>query len=208
MLIVGLTGGIGSGKSTAAEMLDALGAVVVDADRVARQVVEPGTPGFDAIVERFGLEVVGPDGSLDRARVAEIVFHDDEARSALNDITHPLVGAEMIRQVGEAAPDAVVVLDVPLLAENPRQLYDCIVVVEAPRDVRLDRLERRGLDRADAEARMAAQATDEDRRAVADHVLDNAGDRGSLRAQVEVVWADLLRRRDAKAAGDADTDAP
>lgn len=200
MLLVGLTGGIGSGKSTVARLLAERGAVVVDADQAARRVVEPGTPGFDAVVERFGPEVVASDGRLDRPRLAELVFADEQARQDLNAITHPRVGEEMMCQVGEAPPDAVVVMDVPLLAESARRGYDCVVVVEAPREVRLDRLEARGMDRGDAEARMARQASDAERRAVADHVVDNGGDLAALEAQVDAVWADLVRRRDAKEA--------
>jgi len=198
VLLVGLTGGIGSGKSTVARLLAERGAVVVDADAIARDVVEPGTPGFDAVVDRFGFDVIAPDGSLDRAALADIVFHDEAARLDLNAITHPLVGEEMTRRMGEAPPDAVVVLDVPLLAESTRRIYDVVVVVEAPVDVRLDRLEGRGVDRDDATARIAAQATDEERRAVADVVLDNGGDLESLERQVDDLWPDLVARRDAK----------
>ncbi len=194
MLLVGLTGGIGSGKSTVAQMLVDRGAVLVDADQVARDVVEPGTAGFDEIVERFGEGVVSDDGTLDRGRIADIVFRDDDARRALNDITHPKVGEEMMRRVSEAPDDAIVVMDVPLLAEgDPERAagYEAVLVVEAPREIRLQRLEERGMDRADAEARMARQASDADRRAIATHVLDNGGTLEELAAQVESVWADL-----------------
>lgn len=199
MLLVGLTGGIGSGKSTVARMLAERGALVIDADEAARQVVEPGTPGFDAVVQRFGPEVVGPDGSLDRTRVAEIVFADEEARQALNDITHPLVGEEMMRRVAEAPDDGIVVMDIPLLAEGGKDrasAYPVVIVVEAPPDVRLDRLAARGMDRADAEARMARQASDDERRAIATHVVDNSGDLAALERRIDDVWADLRRLRD------------
>lgn len=203
MLLVGLTGGIGSGKSTVAEMLVDRGAVLVDADQVAREVVEPGTAGYDEIVERFGHEVVAGDGTLDRGRMADIVFHDEDARRALNDITHPKVGEEMMRRVSEAPDDAVVVMDVPLLAEgDPERArgYAAVVVVEAPREVRLHRLEERGMDRGDAEARMERQASDAERRALATHVVDNGGTLEQLEDQVEAVWTDLTRRIEAKGA--------
>lgn len=199
MLLVGLTGGIGSGKSTVGHMLVERGAVLIDADAVAREVVEPGTPGFDAVVERFGPEVLGSDGGLDRAKIAEVVFADEDARQALNDITHPLVGEEMMRQVAEAPEAAVVVMDVPLLAEGGKErasAYAAVIVVEAPRDVRLARLVARGMDRADAEARMDRQASDNERRAIATHVIDNAGDLAALADQVDQVWKDLVRRQE------------
>ncbi|MBI2167996.1 MAG: dephospho-CoA kinase [Actinobacteria bacterium] len=197
MVLVGLTGGIGSGKSTVAEMLVERGAVLVDADVVARQVVEPGTPGFDAVVERFGPEVVGPDGALDRGRLADIVFADEGARESLNAITHPRVGEEMMRQVAEAPADAVVIMDVPLLAEGGKDRasgYAAVVVVEAPAEVRLERLVARGMNRGDAEARMARQASDAERREIATHVIDNSGTRADLEAQIDSLWADLLTR--------------
>ncbi len=203
MLLVALTGGIGSGKSTVAGMLARRGALVVDADVVAREVVEPGTAGFEEVVGRFGSEVVAPDGSLDRERLAEIVFHDEDARRALNDITHPRVRSEMMRRVGEAPDDAVVVLDIPLLAEGGEEQarpYPVVVVVEAPRELRLDRLEERGVPRADAEARMEGQATDEQRRRIATHLVDNSGDLDALEARVEELWQDLERLRSAEEA--------
>jgi dephospho-CoA kinase len=197
VLLVGLTGGIGAGKSTIAEMLTRKGAVLVDADEVARAVVEPGEPAFEALVDRFGAEVVGPDGRLDRAAVAKLAFADEQSRKDLEGITHPAINTEFTRRVLEAPPDAIVVLDVPLLAESQQareRPYEAVIVVEAPRDVRLARLETRGVPRADAERRMAAQASDEDRRAMATYVIDNAGDQGALERQVDDVWADLERR--------------
>jgi len=197
VLLVGLTGGIGAGKSTVAELLTRKGAVVVDADEVARAVVEPDQPAFTALVERFGPEVVGPDGRLDRAAVAKLAFADDQSRKDLEGITHPAINTEFTRRVLDAPPDAIVVLDVPLLAESQQareRPYEAVIVVEAPRDVRLARLEERGVPRADAERRMAAQVSDEDRRTMATYVLDNAGDLAALERQVDDVWADLERR--------------
>lgn len=197
MLLVGLTGGIGAGKSTVAELLAARGAVIIDADQVARAVVEPGQPALDKLVERFGEGILYADGRLDRGTLAKLVFGDDEARRDLEAITHPAINDEFSRRVVEAPTDAVVVLDVPLLAESEqarKRPYQTVIVVEAPRDVRLDRLEARGVDRADAEARMAAQAGDEERRKIATHVVDNARDRADLERQIDEVWADLQRR--------------
>jgi dephospho-CoA kinase len=197
MLLVGLTGGIGAGKSTVAELLVSRGAVVVDADVVARAVVEPGEPAFEQLVERFGSGVVGPDGRLDRPALAKVAFADDESRAALEAITHPAINTEFQRRVDEAPASAIVVCDVPLLAESEQARargYKVVIVVEAPREVRFDRLEGRGLTRADAEARMAAQATDEQRRKLATYVVDNGGDRTQLDAQLDAIWADLQRQ--------------
>jgi dephospho-CoA kinase len=197
LLLVGLTGGIGAGKSTVAELLAARGAVIIDADQVARAVVEPGQPALDKLVERFGKGIIDADGQLDRGALAKLVFGDDEARRDLEAITHPAINDEFSRRVVEAPTDAVVVLDVPLLAESEqarKRPYQTVIVVEAPRDVRLERLEARGVDRADAEARMAAQAGDEERRKIATHVVDNARDRADLERQIDEVWADLQRR--------------
>lgn len=202
VLLVGLTGGIGSGKSTVAELLTERGAIIIDGDLIARRVVEPGQPALTAIVERFGPEVLAPDGTLDRPALAARAFASDEDRKALEAITHPAIGAEFVREMSEAPPDGIVINDVPLLVESQKAAergYEFVIVVEAPRDLRLERLEGRGLDRADAEARMAAQATDEERRAVATHLLDNGGTREELAAQVETVWADLQRHAAAKA---------
>jgi dephospho-CoA kinase len=197
MLLVGLTGGIGAGKSTVAELLVARGATLVDADVVARAVVEPGQPALDQLVERFGPGVVGPDGRLDRPGLARVAFVDDDSRKALEAITHPAINDEFQRRIDAAPDDAIVVCDVPLLAESPQARargYKTVIVVEAPRELRLERLEGRGLARADAEARMAAQATDEERRALATHVVDNSGDRAHLETQVDEIWTDLERR--------------
>ena len=185
MLLVGLTGGIGSGKSTVSELLRQKGAVIVDADEVARAVVEPGEPALAALVERFGPGILDGDGRLDRPALAAIAFADDDGRKALGDITWPAIGEEFERRIKEAPDDAVVVCDVPLLVESKNAAtrpYVAVIVVEAPVGLRLDRLETRGVARDDAERRMAAQATDEERREVATHVVDNGGDLESLAA--------------------------
>ncbi|HEU5159625.1 MAG TPA: dephospho-CoA kinase [Streptosporangiaceae bacterium] len=193
MLRVGLTGGIGSGKSEVARRLVAHGAVLIDADMVAREVVEPGTPGLAAVVAEFGDDVLLPDGSLDRERVGSIVFADPARLAALNAIVHPLVGARM-RELDDAAPaDAVVVYDVPLLTENDLAgTYDTVVVVDAPAETQLARLVGvRGMTEEAARARIAAQATRERRLAIADHVIDNSGTLEELSAQVDALWAEL-----------------
>ncbi|TDE29530.1 dephospho-CoA kinase [Actinomadura sp. 6K520] len=197
MLKVGLTGGIGSGKSAVSARLAEHGAVVIDADKIAREVVEPGTPGLAAVVEEFGAEVLLPSGGgLDRERVGRIVFSDPDRLAALNAIVHPLVGERMQELMDAAPEDAVVVYDVPLLAENGlAPMYDEVVVVDAPADVQLDRLvARRGMTEEDARARMANQASREDRRAVATHVIDNSGTLEDLRNQVDALWKALTSR--------------
>ena len=189
MLRIGLTGGIGSGKSTVAAQLAARGAHVVDADRIAREVLEPGTPGLAAVVGAFGPGVLTSDGTLDRAALASIVFADPEARARLDGIVHPLVRARAQEVVAQAPADAVVVQDVPLLVETGQAgQYDLVLVVEADLETRVARLAQRGLGEDDARARIAAQATDEQRRAVADVVLDNSGSPDALAAQVEEFW--------------------
>ncbi|RZU31435.1 dephospho-CoA kinase [Blastococcus saxobsidens] len=189
MLRIGLTGGIGSGKSTVSALLAERGAVVVDADRIAREVLEPGTPGLAAVVTEFGPDVVAPDGSLDRAALAAVVFSDDAARRRLDAIVHPLVRRRTAELVAAAPPDAVVVNDVPLLVETGQAgSYDLVLVVEADAQTRVARLVGRGLAEVDARARIAAQATDEQRRAAADVVLDNSGTPQRLAEQVEEFW--------------------
>ena len=186
---MGLTGGLGSGKSTVAALLGEHGAVIIDADVVAREVVQAGTPGFAAVVARFGPGVVGPDGELDRAALARIVFADGAALDELNAIVHPLVGSRSAELAAAVPPGAVVVHDIPLLAENGlADRFDTVVVVEADREIRLARLAERGLTRAEAEARMAAQATDEQRRAIADEIVRNDGDLDSLARQIDRLW--------------------
>src|SRR5262245_57115901 len=190
--MVGLTGGIGSGKSTVARLLEARGAVVVDADEIARQVVEPGTPALEELVERFGADILRPDGSLDRPALAAKAFVTEETRKELEAITHPAIGEEFLRQVAAAPEGSIVVHDVPLLVESTRgTLYAAVIVVEAPLEVRLDRLEARGVPRDDAQRRIALQASDEDRRKVATWIVDNSGDLASLETQVEKIWAEL-----------------
>src|SRR5262249_23297088 len=191
-------------KSTVADLLAERGAVVVDADEVARAVVEPGQPALAKLVDRFGPGILDADGRLDRAALAEVAFADEASRRDLEGITHPVIKDEFTRRIAEAPDDAVVVLDVPLLAESEqarKRPYQTVIVVEAPREVRLARLEARGFDRADAEARMAAQADDEERRKLATYVVDNSGDREALEGQVDDIWADLRRRRRDEAAG-------
>ncbi len=195
--LVGLTGGIGSGKSTVAGLLRAKGATVVDADQVARAVVEPGEPALAELVERFGGGILDAGGRLDRPALAAIAFADEDGRKALGEITWPAIGEEFERQIREAPDDAIVICDVPLLVESKAAAarpYIAVLVVEAPLDLRLERLEVRGVPRDDAERRMAAQASDEERREVATHLLDNGGDLESLSRQVDDVWADLLTR--------------
>ncbi|WP_426566958.1 dephospho-CoA kinase [Angustibacter sp. McL0619] len=195
MLRVGLTGGIGAGKSAVAARLRELGAVVIDSDVVAREVVAPGTPGLAAVAEAFGADVLRADGSLDRARLGALVFADDAYRRRLEQITHPLIAERAAQLAHGAAADAVVVQDVPLLVEKDMAgRFDVVVVVQAPRQVRLERLRERGLPEAEATARMAAQASDDDRRAVADVVIDNGGTRESLHEQVDRLWARLRKR--------------
>ncbi|WP_367135929.1 MULTISPECIES: dephospho-CoA kinase [Streptomyces] len=196
MLRVGLTGGIGAGKSEVSRLLASYGAVIVDSDRIAREVVEPGTPGLAAVVAEFGDAVLTPEGALDRPRLGAVVFADPDRLAALNAIVHPLVRARSAELEAAAAPDAVVVHDVPLLAENGlAPLYDLVVVVDAGTGTRLDRLVRlRGMTPDEARARMAAQATREARLAVADIVIDNDGPVEALEQQVAEVWEDLRER--------------
>jgi dephospho-CoA kinase len=191
VLVVGLTGGIGSGKSTVARLLADKGAVVIDADRLAREVVEPGTEAYRRVVERFGPGVVAPDGTLDRPALARIVFADPEARRDLERITHPAIGARMAERMAElSGTDAVVVLDVPLLVESGRTDVAGVIVVDCPEEVAVERLvAQRGMDPVDARRRMAAQASREERLARADFVIDNSGSPEELRAQVERAWA-------------------
>ena len=193
---VGLTGGIGAGKSEVSRRLAELGAVIIDADAIAREVVAPGTPGQARVVAAFGPGVLGPDGALDRPRLGEIVFADPESLARLNAIVHPLVSERMLAIERAAAPDAVVVHDVPLLAENDLAgRYDVVVVVDAPPEVQLGRLTRlRGMPEDQALARMRAQASREQRLAIADIVLDNAGPLDGLDRRVAGLWAELRRR--------------
>ncbi|MBC2905828.1 dephospho-CoA kinase [Streptomyces cupreus] len=196
MLKVGLTGGIGAGKSEVSRLLVDCGAVLIDADRIAREVVAPGTPGLTAVVEAFGEGVLAEDGSLDRPKLGSIVFADPDKLAVLNSIVHPLVGARSRELEQAAAEDAVVIHDVPLLTENGlAPLYDLVVVVDASPETQLDRLVRlRGMTEEDARARMAAQATREKRLEIADIVIDNDVPLEQLQRRVREVWAELERR--------------
>ncbi|MFJ2885818.1 MULTISPECIES: dephospho-CoA kinase [unclassified Streptomyces] len=196
MLKVGLTGGIGAGKSEVSRLLVSHGGVLIDADRIAREVVAPGTPGLAAVVEAFGEDVLAPDGSLDRPKLGSIVFADPEKLAVLNEIVHPLVGRRSRELETAAADDSVVIHDVPLLAENAlAALYDLVIVVDASPETQLDRLVRlRGMTEDDARARMAAQATREKRLAIADIVIDNDVPLEALERRVQDVWAELVRR--------------
>lgn len=210
MLRVGLTGGIGAGKSEVSRRLAEYGAVVIDADAIAREVVAPGSPGLTEVVDVFGGAVLRDDGSLDRERLGEIVFADSEKLALLNSIVHPLVGRRMAELEaaaaaaagggaaggGAAGGGAVVVHDVPLIAENGLASgFDLVVVVDAPEEVQLDRLIRaRGMPPEQATARMTAQASRTQRRQIADVVLDNSGSLADLDRQVADLWTELLRR--------------
>jgi dephospho-CoA kinase len=199
VLNVGLTGGIGAGKSEVSKRLAALGATIIDADAIAREVVAVGTPGLAAVTREFGDDMLAGDGALDREKLASVVFDDDEARQRLNAIVHPLVGervAELMAAASRSDPDGVVINDVPLIVEaGVAERYDVIVVVDAAPDVQLDRLTRlRGMSEDAARARMASQASREERLAIADHVISNDGDLDALNAQVNAVWAELTSR--------------
>jgi len=195
VITVGLTGGIASGKSEVARLLAEHGAVVVDADALAREAVAPGTPGHSAVVEEFGDELLAADGSLDRARLGRIVFADAARREALEAIVHPYVARRSAELMAAAPTDAVVVYDVPLLFEKQLQDdYDVVVVVDADDGTQVRRLlAHRDLSEADAQARIAAQATREQRLAVADRVVRNDGDLRALRDLVAALYADLDR---------------
>lgn len=190
MLSLGLTGGIGSGKSTVSAMLEERGAVVVDADRIVRALQEPGEPVFEAMVEAFGTGVVAEDGTLDRQAVADIVFGDDEALKTLNGIVHPAVGAAIAERLVELAEtDEVVILDIPLLVESGRDDMAAVIVVDVDPDLAVERLvEHRGFSEEDARSRMSRQVSREDRLAKADVVVDNSGSLDHLRAQVDDLW--------------------
>jgi len=201
MDVVGLTGGIAAGKSTVAGRLAEHGAVVIDADRLAREAVQPGSPGLDAVVARFGAELLDEDGALDRAALGRIVFADEEARRALNGIVHPEVRRLYAAAVADARandPDAVIVYDVPLLAEaRAADEFGTIVVVDAPAVQRIERLvELRGMDRGEAERRVAAQIGDAERRAMADVVIDTSGTLEHTLSQTDELWQRLVAERD------------
>lgn len=196
MVLVGLTGGLGSGKSTVARMLASRGAIVLDADELARQAVAPGTPGHTEVVARFGEQVVAPDGSIDRPALADVVFADDAARADLEAIVHPVVRERIAEAVARHADtDDVVVVDSPLLIETgAHEAFPVVVVVTASVDARLERSRARGMAEHDARARMAAQMPLEEKTRLADVVLDNDGDESALERQVDRLWADLSGR--------------
>lgn len=195
MLLVGLTGGIGSGKSTVATLLAEKGAVIIDADAITKELQQPGTEVFEAIVARFGPDVVTSDGSLDRPALAAVVFNDEQAKKDLEAIVHPAVGAEMVKRMQDLAEtDQVVIYDVPLLVEARRSGYGAVVVVDVDPEIAVRRLvEQRGMHEQDARARIANQASREERTAVADRVIDNSGSLDDLRRQVDEVWVWLAK---------------
>ncbi len=195
--MVGLTGGIGSGKSLVARRLAELGAVIVDGDALAREAVAPGTDGLAQVVAAFGPEVLTPEGELDRAKMAQIVFGDDEKRRRLESIIHPRVRERSTRMIAAAPPDAVVVNDIPLLVESGlASSFDLVIVVFASEETRIERLvNQRGMTEDDARSRIAKQATDEQRRAVADVEIINEGTQEELAAQVDEVWQTVIRPR-------------
>ncbi|MBD0323809.1 MAG: dephospho-CoA kinase [Aldersonia sp.] len=194
MLRIGLTGGMGAGKSTVAKLLAERGAVIVDADKIAREVVEPGTPGLAALVEAFGADILQPNGSLDRQALADKAFRDDDARTTLNSITHPLVGQRVMEIIERAPTDAILVQDIPLLVENRTgPVFNLVIVVGVDEEERVHRLvSYRKIAEHDARARIAAQATDEQRRAAADVWLDNSGPEGAVEAEVAELWEQRL----------------
>ncbi len=195
MTRVGLTGGVASGKSTVSAMLADLGAVVIDADALAREVVAGGTPGLAAVVAEFGEDLLGPDGELDRAAMGRLVFGDEAARKKLEAIVHPLVFQRIV-ELEESAPEgAVVVHDIPLLAESGRaDSFDAVIVVDAPHALQVERMTKdRGWTTEESESRIAAQSSREDRLAVATHVIENTGSREDLRMRVAEVFADVVR---------------
>lgn len=190
MILIGLTGGIGSGKSTVSSLLAKRGAVIIDADAITRELQQPGAPLLGVLAERFGAHIIAADGSLIREELRNIAFSDADALKDLNKIVHPAVATEMDRRMEEVRnTDKVVILDIPLLTENPRKGLCGIVVVDVPVEVQVARLaEFRGMKEEDARAVIAKQATREERTKIADQVIDNSGDLESLQAQVDAVW--------------------
>jgi dephospho-CoA kinase len=194
MILVGLTGGIGSGKSTVSTELARRGAIIIDADAITREVQQPGSPLLAKLADRFGAEVIAADGSLDRPVLAAIAFADPDALKALNGIVHPAVGSEINRRVlAQRTTENLVVMDIPLLTENPREGLQAIIVVDIAEDLQVRRLvDYRGFDEADARARIARQATREQRLATATHVLDNNGSVAELMEQIERLWHEIM----------------
>lgn len=199
MLVVGLTGGIGAGKSTVASLFAERGAAIIDVDAAGRQILEPDGPACEPVAARFGASVVATDGGIDRAALAAVVFQDADALRDLERISHPLIN-EVLQQSVSRQASRVVVLDMAVLAESKlgwrsdgSRLYDVVVVVEAPWDLRLARLVERGMPEGEATARRDRQATDEERRRIADYVIVNDKDRATLERRVDEVWSQLLR---------------
>lgn len=190
MLRIGLTGGIGAGKSTVSSTFSECGGIVVDGDVIAREVVEPGTEGLSALVDAFGTDILQPDGALNRPALAAVAFSDDEKRATLNGIVHPLVARRRSELIAAAAEDAVIVEDIPLLVESQMApMFPLVIIVHADEDVRVRRLiDYRGFTEADARSRIAAQATEQQRRAVADVWLDNSGSAGELVEKARELW--------------------
>ena len=194
MILVGLTGGIGSGKSTVSGLLQARGAVIIDADAIVREVQQPGSPVLAELAQKFGPDVLAEDGSLDRQAVANIVFTDPDALKSLNAIVHPAVGREMNqRMIAQRASNNVVILDIPLLTENPREGLQGRIVVDIPVELQIQRLTSfRGFDEADARARISRQATRQERLDQADFVVDNSGGLEDLIPQIDLLWRWLM----------------
>ncbi|MCD6640876.1 MAG: dephospho-CoA kinase [Nocardioides sp.] len=190
---VGLTGGIAAGKSTVSAMLADLGAIIIDADLLAREVVARGTPGLARVVEAFGEDVLTPEGDLDRPAVGRLVFADEDARRTLESIVHPLVFERIVELESGAGADDVVVHDIPLLVESGRAgTFDAVLVVDVPRELQLARLvQDRSMEPDEATARIGAQSSREERLAIATHVIDNTGSREDLRKRVEEVWREI-----------------
>ncbi len=190
MILIGLTGGIGSGKSEVARLLSALGAEVIDADQIVRELQQPGAEVYHAMIEMLGQEIVSPDKSLDRGKIAGQVFADESLLKKLNELIHPIVRRVMNERVESFRnTDKVVVLDIPLLVENPRPGLDGVLVVDLDTQIAIQRLvEQRQMKLEDAQARVAKQATREQRRAIAGHVIDNSGDRQALKTSVDRAW--------------------
>lgn len=190
MIVVALTGGIGSGKSTVSQRLAGRGAVIIDADAIVRELQRAGSPLLDRLAERFGAQIIGPDGELDRTGLAAIAFTDDQALADLNDLVHPAVRAEIARRIAaEAGTDHVVVVDTPLLEVDPDGGFAAVIVVDAPVEVAVKRLvAQRGMDESDARARIAKQIGRDERLAKADWVIDNSGDLNALDVQIDELW--------------------